>query len=111
MALSFLTNLNEEEFKHFLKQAISEVLKEQNKQTNQNLPEILDIKQAAAYLNLKVCTLYEKTSLKQIPHFKKGNKLFFVQAELLKWVQDGKVSTLNEIQGRAATYTMKKRRT
>jgi hypothetical protein len=109
MATSFLTNLSEEEFKDFLKQAISEALAGQNKPSDRNLPDILDVKQAAAYLKLKVCTLYEKTSLKQIPHFKKGNKLFFVQTELLKWVQDGKVSTQAELQGRAATYTLKKR--
>ena len=110
MATHFLTNLNEEEFKDFLKQAISEVLNGQIKPIKENLPDILDIKQAAAYLKLKVNTIYEKTSLKLIPHFKKGGKLLFVREELLKWVQEGRVSTLVEIQTQAANYDMKKRK-
>lgn len=110
MAVSFLTNLSEEEFKQFLKLAIGEAMKEQGKQSNESPLDILNIQQAATYLNLKVCTLYEKTSLKIIPHFKKGNKLFFVQADLLKWVQEGKVSTQSEIQTMAVNYLTKKRR-
>ena len=110
MATTFLTNLNEEEFKDFLKQAISEVLKGQTNQTRENLPDILDIKQAAAYLKLKVNTLYEKTSLKLVPHFKKGGKLLFVREELLKWVREGKVNTLSELQTQAVNYDIKKRK-
>ena len=77
MAISFLTNLNEEEFKAFLKQAVKEVWSERPGNTQAESPEILDIKQAADFLRLKVNTLYEKTSRKSIPHFKKGNKLYF----------------------------------
>lgn len=109
MALSFLTNLSEEEFKHFLQEAISLALNGQNKQIQESLPDILDIKQAASYLKLKVNTLYEKTSLKLIPHFKKGGKLLFVREELLKWVREGKVNTLSELQAQAANYDIKKR--
>ncbi len=108
MALSFLTNLSEEEFKHFLQEAISLALNGQNKQMQESLPDILDIKQAASYLKLKVNTLYEKTSLKLIPHFKKGGKLLFVREELLKWVREGKVNTISELQAQAVTYDLKK---
>ena len=110
MALSFLTNLSEEEFKHFLQEAISLALNGQNKQIQESLPDILDIKQAASYLKLKVNTLYEKTSLKLIPHFKKGGKLLFVREELLKWVREGKVNTLSELQAQAVNYDTKKRK-
>ena len=82
----------------------------QNKQIQESLPDILDIKQAASYLKLKVNTLYEKTSLKLIPHFKKGGKLLFVREELLKWVREGKVNTLSELQAQAVNYDTKKRK-
>ena len=71
MSVSFLTNLNEEEFKIFLKQAISEIIGEGLTQVKNIIPDILDVKQAAEFLRLKITTLYEKTSEKTIPHFKR----------------------------------------
>jgi excisionase family DNA binding protein len=120
MAVSFLTNITEEEFKIFLKQALAEILREsqQNKGSiqpstlnavfNPNLTEILDIKQAAEFLHLKVPTLYEKTFLKTIPHAKKGNKLYFRKSELEAWLNEGKVKTNKEMQGIAATLCVKR---
>ena len=69
MATSFLTNLTEDEFKSFLKQALIEVITDQSFQAKSDLSKILDIKQASEYLRLQVTTIYEKTSQKTIPHF------------------------------------------
>jgi excisionase family DNA binding protein len=110
MALSFLTNLNEEEFKIFLKQALSEIIGEGLTQAKNIIPDILDVKQAADFLRLKITTLYEKTSEKTIPHFKKGNKLYFKRDDLQAWVQEGKVKTTVELQSEAASYTMHSKR-
>jgi excisionase family DNA binding protein len=110
MATSFLTNLNEEEFKAFLKQAFNEIMGDKISKERSALPEILDIKQAAEFLKLKVSTVYEKTSQKTIPHFKKGNKLYFNQNELQSWLMEGKVKTNNEIEGDASTFLMTKKR-
>jgi excisionase family DNA binding protein len=109
MAISFLTSLNEEEFKVFLKNALTEILGNGLTQTKSYVPDILDVKQAADFLRLQVTTLYEKTSLKIIPHFKKGNKLYFKRDELQTWVLDGKVKTNGELQSEAATYLMHKK--
>jgi excisionase family DNA binding protein len=109
MAVSFLTSLNEEEFKIFLKQAISEIIGDGLMQSKNYVPEILDVKQAADFLRLKITTLYEKTSEKTIPHFKKGKKLYFKRDELESWVQEGKVKTNDELQTEAANYVMHKR--
>lgn len=108
MATSFLTSLTEEEFKTFLKQALLEVLKEHSVQSERRLPDVLDIKQAAAFLKLQITTLYEKTSQKIIPHFKKGNRLYFQRDELQDWLAQGKVKTAEELRGEAATYALNK---
>jgi excisionase family DNA binding protein len=108
MAISFLTNLNEEEFKIFLKQALSEIMDERTAHSTSDVPDIMDVKQAANFLRLQITTLYEKRSQKSIPHFKKGNKLYFNRDELQTWVQEGKVKTVGELQGEAATYTRRK---
>lgn len=106
MAVSFLTNLNEEEFKIFLKQVLSEIMGERITHSQPDIPDILDVKQAANFLRLQVTTLYEKTSQRTIPHFKKGNKLYFNRTELQTWVEEGKVKTTSELQSQAASYTM-----
>jgi len=107
MATSFLTSLTEEEFKLFLKQALSEIIGEEFNPSKPNIPDILDVKQAADFLRLKITTLYEKTSEKTIPHFKKGNKLYFNKPELQDWVQSGKVKTNDELQSEASSYMLR----
>lgn len=105
MSVSFLTNLSEQEFKEFLKGALREILGESLSAKSQ-LPEILNVQQAAGFLKLQVTTLYEKTSRKLIPHFKKGNKLYFHLSELQEWIKQGKVKTHEEISCEAITYTL-----
>lgn len=106
MSASFLTNLTEQEFKEFLKSAIKEIIGEDLKKLKSDLPDILNIREAAAFLKLKITTLYEKTSQKIIPHFKKGNKLYFNRIELEEWIKKGKVKTRTETEGEAATYLL-----
>jgi len=109
MPVAFLTSLTEEEFKNFLKQAITEVLADQNINNQSAVPELLDIKQAADFLKLKVTTLYEKTSQKSIPHIKKGNKLYFNRSTLIEWLNSGKIKTSQEISIEATNYLMSRK--
>ena len=106
----FLTNLNENEFKELLKATIKEVLNENYKASESHLPQILDVKQAAEFLHLEVTTIYEKTCRKLIPHFKKGNKLYFNLTKLESWIEQGKVQTSDEIGVEAANYLLRHRR-
>lgn len=106
----FLTNLNKEEFKELLKETIIEVLNENYKAIESTAPKILDIKQASEFLHLKITTIYEKTSRKLIPHFKKGNKLYFNLSELEEWIGQGRIKTEGEIGAEAVNYLLKNRR-
>ena len=106
MSTQFLTSLNEDELKRFLKDALRELLAEQQGNLREPQPEILNVQQAAQFLQLKPATVYEKTSTKQIPHFKKGNKLYFHLSELQQWINAGKVKTSNEITNEAVTFTL-----
>ncbi len=109
MSTAFLTSLSEEEFKNFLQSAIKEILSQDLNKLKPSLPDILNIGEAASFLKLKITTLYEKTSQKIIPHFKKGNKLYFYRDELDAWIKTGKVKTNSEIEGQAVTYLSAKR--
>jgi excisionase family DNA binding protein len=106
MSVQFLTNISEQEFKKFLKDALKEILGDELGAMKKQFPDILTVQQAADFLKLKIATLYEKTSRKLIPHFKKGNKLYFHLSELQDWIQKGKVKTHEEIECEAKTYTM-----
>lgn len=106
MGTAIFTSLSEDDFKRMLKETVKEVLREGIHQVKDNLPEILNVKEAANFLRLKLNTLYEKTSRKLIPHFKRGNKLYFRKPELESWIKEGKVKTQDEMQGEAITYTL-----
>ena len=45
--------------------------------------------EASKLLGKSPCTIYEMTSKRKIPFHKRGNKLYFFQDELLKWITDG----------------------
>lgn len=92
-----------------LKDTIREVLTENNKPDKSTEPEILTIDEAAAFLKISKATVYEKTSEKKIPHFKKGNRLYFYRTDLEAWIREGKVKTHSEIEGDAATYILRKK--
>ena len=109
MAVQFLTNISDQEFKEFLKDALKEILGDKLGALKEQQPEILNVQQAAQFLKMKTTTLYEKTSRKQIPHFKKGNKLYFHLSELQKWIKQGKVKTSEEISCEAITFTLNKK--
>ena len=109
MSVQFLTNISDQEFREFLKDALKEILGDKLDALKEQQPEILDVQQAAQFLKMKTTTLYEKTSRKQIPHFKKGNKLYFHLSELQKWIKQGKVKTCEEISCEAITFTLNKK--
>lgn len=110
MKISIIADIDEHAFKTFLRKVLLEVLEEIKLHSRETVPEILNIKQAAEFLHLKPATLYEKTSQKIIPHFKKGNKLYFYRSELEQWVTAGKVNTQHELQTLAATHVFQRSR-
>lgn len=108
MCIEFLTNVSKEQFKEFLRDAMREVM-DGKLPLQEKPPDILDAVQAAQFLKMKPATLYEKTSKKVIPHFKKGNRLYFHLSELQQWIGQGKVKTGEEIKREAITFTLNKK--
>ena len=45
--------------------------------------------EASKLLGKSPSTIYDMTSKRKIPFHKRGNKLYFFQDELLKWITDG----------------------
>lgn len=72
--------------------------------------ELLTIQQAADILKLSVPTIYGLVSRAEIPHSKKGKRLYFSKQELLDWVKSGRKKTNAEIAAAADDYLTRKRK-
>lgn len=68
--------------------------------------EVLDIEETALLTGYKIKGLYEMTSQRRIPHYKKNGKLYFKKNELEAWMTETKVLTQREIDSKAQTYTV-----
>ena len=58
--------------------------------------EILTIEEAASFLNLTKQTIYQRTSNRTIPFYKKNKRLYFKRSELITWLEEGKMKTQEE---------------
>lgn len=71
--------------------------------------KMITLKEACEFLNLSQPTLYRKVSNREIPHSKRGRKLYFSTKELSQYLQKGKRKTLEEIQEEADQFKEKRR--
>lgn len=107
-----MTSLTEDGLKVLIKEALKEVM-ESGTITGifkTSGPELMDIKEAADFLRLKITTLYEKTSRRLIPHFKKGNKLYFERTKLEEWLKAGEVRLGEDIEDQANEYLLRRKK-
>jgi excisionase family DNA binding protein len=90
--------MHEDEFKEFLKASFFECFKEKKFNENAQANNLLSLNEAVSFLNLAKPTIYGLTSKRLIPFIKKGKKLYFSQADLKKWLLEGKQPTRQEIE-------------
>ena len=66
---------------------------------SQQQPDVfIDIKKASTVLNMTVGTVYQMVHKRQIPYYKRGKKLQFKQSELLKYINSGRKSDIQELE-------------
>lgn len=65
---------------------------------------VLDLSEAAVFTGYSESHIYNLTSRKAIPHYKKNRKLFFKKSELEDWLLERQVKTDKEIESKATTY-------
>ena len=74
------------------------------KSGNMTDENFLNIDEAAKFLGIQRSTLYKYTCFKIVPHYKPGKKLYFVKSELIDWVKNSPVRTIDEIEDIASNY-------
>jgi len=76
---------------------------------NQSLlsKDVLNLTEAAQYLDISQSHLYKLTSTKRIPHFcPQGKKLYFKRTELDEWLLSNRQSSKADIENAAANYLL-----
>lgn len=54
------------------------------------------IKEAAEFLSVSESVIRSKVKTHSIPHYKRNGKTYFFEKELLEWVRDSRVATIDE---------------
>jgi excisionase family DNA binding protein len=67
------------------------------------------IELAVAVTQLKKPTIYALVQRREIPHMKKGKKLYFNREELKAWIESGRKPTSADIKGQAEAFMIEGR--
>ena len=68
----------------------------------------LNLNEAAAFLNLKPASIYNKIASRELPHIKRGNRLYFLESDLREYLNGGRQMTAAEVEAAAADYCNEK---
>lgn len=74
-----------------------------------NSEKLLNIQEAAKFLNLAVPTIYSKVNRREIPFIKRSKKLYFSKEELTDYLKKGRVKTNEELLSEAHTFIKRKK--
>lgn len=79
-------------------------------QSTFNTRQIFNLDQFCEYTSLSKQTVYKKTSKGEIPHSKRGKRLFFEKASVDEWLLENRVGNKSEIEAKANNYLTTRRR-
>ena len=73
----------------------------ENKSVKNNDPDSrMNVKETADFLDCSASTIYGLVFKRQIPHEKKGRRLYFQKSELNEWLKKGRRATVEEVKSR-----------
>jgi excisionase family DNA binding protein len=73
-------------------------------------PELLTIDEASAFLRLAKPTIYSMVSRGRLPYMKRAKKLYFSRIELMEYLRQGKVQTIDQSSPEALRNVIVKRK-
>jgi len=110
-----MENLTFESLPHAVTMLIKEVSELKSLLTNRQeqtptsqTEKLLNIQEAAEFLNLTVPTMYSKVSKNELPFMKRSKRLYFSSLELIKYLKKGRSKSKAEIESEAEKYLKKK---
>lgn len=85
---------------------MEKLLTQKKKEPGQD--QIMSAEECAAFLRLKVTTIYGLVSKGKIPKIKKGKLIYFSKKDIEAWLLSGKVKTPQEVAAEADQFLSKK---
>jgi excisionase family DNA binding protein len=85
------------------------ILKALNLSKKPDEDPLLTIDDVSKKYDLSKATIYGLTHKKEIPFYKPGKRLYFLESEILNWVKRGKKESKSELEIRANEYLSKNR--
>lgn len=69
--------------------------------------EMMESEKAAPFCMIKESYLFQLTSTRKIPHYKRGRKLIFLKSELIRWLLANRKATISELELEAEKHLAK----
>lgn len=102
-------SMTKEEFQNLIVDAVSTCLKElPAPQQSETGVTVMDIDAFCEYTGLSKQTVYRKTRSGEVPHSKRGKRLYFDKSEVDEWLLANKISE-HVVAARVESYFDKKR--
>mgnify|MGYP000135587209 CR=1 FL=1 len=92
-------------FKRWIKEAQAEIQPTKVEPTEQS-QQWLDLNDLVKYdpEKRKKPTWYSKISRQEVPHYKRGKKVYFLKSEIDEWLKQGRKKSNAEIEQKAEAY-------
>lgn len=103
-----VTNLTLDDITQAVRSELQTFFQNQTFSSQPEQDRIGGIELAAELTGLAKPTIYGLVSARQIPHSKRGKRLYFSRRELLEWLQAGKRKTQAEVKAEAANFSTTK---
>lgn len=107
MESTIFISMSHDELAELIKKSVSEAFINKGITSQKNDSKLLNVKEAADFMDLATQTLYGYTSKRLIPFVKRGKKLYFQKEELEKWLLEGKKLTKAEIEAGISLHNKK----
>lgn len=80
------------------------LIQRQEQQPTEQPEQLLNVQEAAQFLNLTVPTIYSKVSKGELPVMKRSKRLYFSSSELMEYLKEGRKKSNAEIEKEAEAY-------
>lgn len=92
-----ILNVEKEELQEMISQAVTDALIKKEELEKQQVPkdfEVMRTEGLCKYLKIKRSAVYQLTTYKRIPYFKRGKRVFFRKNEIDEWLRNGRQATV-----------------
>lgn len=102
-----ITNINKQEFVDIIEQTVRKIIGSTKSHTEDSKERPIGVSKAAKILLLSEPSIYRKSKNLEIPHFKKGNRLYFYESELEAYLKAGQKLTIDQLELLSELYLKK----